>query len=168
MSLSANAKEPTSTYSRPRSYRNPCLLSPPLFFTHFVGNDASPYAYIYVYATIAAENVAFAYANLRPTRKVIRLPFRYSYHNFEVIPCVAGTRIFDVFADIAGVSGHILSPRQIYANTRTGFGVNFYISVFSLIWRLSLSNSAHIRGEGNGLSFWQPPFSSPCTAAKAR
>ena len=107
----------------------PAFYLLPLFFTHFVGNDASPYAYIYVYATIAAENVAFTYAYLRPTRKVIRLPFRYSYHNFDKLSLVSLALGFLMYLPILlEFPEYILSPRQIYANTRTGFGVNFYIS----------------------------------------
>ena len=107
----------------------PAFYLLPLFFTHFVGNDASPYAYIYVYATIAAENVAFAYAYLRPTRRVIRLPFRYSYHNFDKLSLVSLALGFLMYLPILlEFPEYILSPRQIYANTRTGFGVNFYIS----------------------------------------
>ena len=101
----------------------------PLFTTHFFGNDASPYAYSYVYATMAVENAAFAYAYLRSSRKTIRLPFRYSYSNFT-----SGSLIFLGIAILVYVPillefpEYILDPRQIYEHTRVGFGIGYYVS----------------------------------------
>jgi hypothetical protein len=101
----------------------------PLFFTHFVGNDASTYAYCYVYATIATENLAFTYAYLRPTRRLIRLPFRFSYHNFRTLALLSlGLGFLMYLPILAKFPEYILSPRQFYEQTRTGFGVSFYIS----------------------------------------
>jgi hypothetical protein len=101
----------------------------PMFFTHVFGTDASPYAYIYVYLTLAVQNLAFAYTYTRRTQRLFRFPFRYSHANFD--------RLSFVFLGIAGLMylpillqfpEYILDPRQLYTHTRTGFGLNFYIS----------------------------------------
>jgi O-antigen polymerase len=101
----------------------------PLFFAHVFGNDASPYAYIYVYSTLAVENICFAYAYTRPSRGLIRLPLRYSYNNFALLSFVfLGLSVLTYIPILLQFPEYILDPRQIYAHTRTGFGVNFYIS----------------------------------------
>ena len=101
----------------------------PLFFTHVFGTKASPYAYVYVYATLAVQNVAFAYAYTRPTRRLIRLPFRYSYGNFDQLSfAFLGLSVLMYAPVLLQFPEYLLDPRQIYTHTRTGFGVNFYIS----------------------------------------
>lgn len=101
----------------------------PLFFTHVFGTDASPYAYIYVYATVAVQNVAFAYAYTRPTRRLLRLPFRYSYRNFDRLSfAFLGLGALMYAPILLQFPEYILDPRQLYTHTRTGFGINFYVS----------------------------------------
>jgi len=101
----------------------------PMFFTHVFGTEATPYAYVYVYATIAAQNVAFAYAYTRPTRRLLRLPSRYSYGSFDRFSFAFLALAVLMFAPILlQFPEYILDPRQLYSHTRTGFGVNFYIS----------------------------------------
>jgi hypothetical protein len=101
----------------------------PLFFTHVFGTEASPYAYSYVYVTIAVQNLVFAYAYLRRTRKLIRLPLRYSYGSFGLFSllflAIAGLLYAPILLQFPQ---YLLDPRQIYAHTRTGFGINFYLS----------------------------------------
>jgi hypothetical protein len=101
----------------------------PIFFTHVIGNDATEYAYIYVYLTIAAENVLFAYAYLRPTRRLVRFPLRYSYKNFSALSFgLLGLALLMYAPVLLEFPEYIFSPRQIYEKTRVGFGVNYYIS----------------------------------------
>jgi hypothetical protein len=101
----------------------------PLFATHFFGTDATPYAYTYVYATLAAENVAFTYAYLRPTRRMIRLPLRYSYCNFVSLSLISlGIAILMYVPILLEFPEYILDPRQIYEHTRVGFGFSYYVS----------------------------------------
>jgi hypothetical protein len=101
----------------------------PLFATHFFGPDATPYAYTYVYATLAAENVAFTYAYLRPTRRMIRLPLRYSYCNFFLLSLILlGIAILMYVPILLEFPEYILDPRQIYEHTRVGFGFSYYVS----------------------------------------
>jgi len=105
-----------------------CYLLP-LFFNHVFGIGASSYAYTYIYATLAVENVAFAYSYTRPSRKLIRIPLRYSYNNFDLLSfgCL-GVAVLMYLPILLQFPEYLLSPRQIYAETRTGFGVNFFIS----------------------------------------
>lgn len=118
-----NVMTPTFAIGIPAYY----LL--PLVFTHLFGNDASPYAYAYVYATVAAQNIAFAFAYTRPTRRLLRLPFRYSYSNFDRLSVIVLVVALLMYAPILfQFPEYILDPRQLYTHTRTGFGVNFYIS----------------------------------------
>jgi hypothetical protein len=101
----------------------------PLFFTHVFGTQATPYAFIYIYATLAVENAVFAYVYTRPTRKLIRLPFRYSYSNFGSLSfAFLGLAALMYAPVLLQFPEYLLDPRQIYAHTRTGFGINFYIS----------------------------------------
>jgi hypothetical protein len=105
-----------------------CYLLP-LFFIHVFGTDASSYAYVYVYATLTAENCAFVYAYTRPSRSLIRLPLRYSYSNFDRLSFICLALAILMYAPVAfQFPEFLLDPRQIYAHTRTGFGINFYIS----------------------------------------
>ncbi len=118
-----NILTPTFIISIPGYY----LL--PLFFTHVFGTEASPYAFIYIYATLAVENVVFAYVYTRPTRKLIRLPFRYSYSNFDVLSfSLLGLAVLMYAPVLLQFPEFLFDPRQIYTHTRTGFGINFYIS----------------------------------------
>jgi hypothetical protein len=101
----------------------------PMFFAHVFGTEASTYAYTYVYTTLAVQNVAFAYAYTRPTRKVLRLPFHFSYANFDRLSFAFLGLAIVMFAPILlQFPEYILDPRQLYTHTRTGFGINFYVS----------------------------------------
>ena len=102
----------------------------PMFFTYVFGTEASPYAYIYVYTTLAVQNVAFAYAYTRRTRRLLRLPFRYSYANFDRLSFallgIAGLMYLPIVLEFPE---YIFDPRQLYTHTRTGFGINFTYQV---------------------------------------
>src|SRR6266481_4793045 len=49
----------------------------PWMYVHLFGTGASRYAFVYVYATLAVENVAFVYGYSRARERVVRLPFRW-------------------------------------------------------------------------------------------
>lgn len=107
----------------------PAIYLLPWFFAHVFGTGASPYAFIYVYATVALENVIFVYVYTRPKKKLFRLPFFYSYKNFDVLSyAFLGTAVLMYVPILLQFPEYLLSPRQIYEHTRTGFGVSFYIS----------------------------------------
>jgi hypothetical protein len=101
----------------------------PLFFGHVFGNEASPYAYTYVYTTLAVENVAFACAYTQPIRRLFRLPFGYSYGNLAFLSVASlGLAVLLYVPVLIEFPEYLLDPRQIYTHTRTGFGINFYTS----------------------------------------
>jgi hypothetical protein len=101
----------------------------PLFFDYLFGIQASPYAYVYVYTTLAVQNLAFAYAYMRPTRTLFRIPFHYSYSNFDRLSFVLLALAVFMYAPILlQFPQYILDPRELYTHTRTGFGINFYLS----------------------------------------
>jgi hypothetical protein len=90
---------------------------------------ATSFAYIYVYATVTVENVVFAYTYTRRTRNIIRLPFRYGYKGFDGFSFIFLALSVLMYAPILlQFPEYLLDPRQIYQHTRTGFGVNFYLS----------------------------------------
>src|SRR5579862_7426019 len=107
----------------------PSLYLLPWFFAHLFGTEASTYAFVYVYASLTVENLAFVYAYTRRSVKPIRFPFHYAYHNFGWLALGSLGIAFLMYVPILlQFPQYILDPRQIYAHTRTGFGINFYIS----------------------------------------
>lgn len=107
----------------------------PLFFIGFTGklfgSEYSAYAYTYVYATLATENVAFVAAYLWTRNRVIRLPFTFSYRNFASVSviclCLAMASYLLVLIEFRQ---YVFDPRQIYIRTHTGYGLETYSSTF--------------------------------------
>jgi hypothetical protein len=107
----------------------PAFYFLPWFYFHVFGNENSLYAYVYVYATITLENAAFAYMYTRKGKKIIRMPLHYAYSNFGTLSVVfLGLAALMYVPILLQFRDYLLSPREIYANTRTGFGINFFIS----------------------------------------
>jgi len=101
----------------------------PLVYTAWFGTEASPYAYIYIYVTLAVESVVFAYFYTRPRTAIFRLPFAYAHNNFGRLGLAFLAFAMLLYAPVLlQFSDLILDPRRIYELTRTGFGANFYIS----------------------------------------
>ena len=124
---------------RERSYIN--ILTPsfivnipayyllPWFYISVFGTENSLYAYTYVYATLAVENVAFVFIYARPTKRMIRLPFCYSYKNLGLLSFIfIGLAFLSYLPILLQFPEYLLNPRQIYIQTRTGFGLSFFIS----------------------------------------
>lgn len=123
----------------------------PWFFMNLFGSNASPYAFTYVYATAAVENVAFAYMYTRRKTKLFRLPLLSSYKNFDVLSYLfLGLGVLMYAPILLQFPEYIFSPRQIYEHTRTGFGVNFFISstfaYLAVILILFTSRSRWVKG----------------------
>src|SRR5260370_2361051 len=98
-------------------------------YMQIFASGASRYAFLYVYATLAAENVAFVYAYSRARAKVVRLPFRFSYQNFGLVAWIClGLAVLIYVPLLMQFREFLLDPREIYRLTRTGFGPQFYIS----------------------------------------
>jgi len=101
----------------------------PWIYVHIFGTGASQYAFLYVYATLAVENVAFVYGYSRARAKVVRLPFRFSYQNFGRLAWIClGLAVVIYVPLLMHFREFLLDPRAIYTQTRTGFGPQFYIS----------------------------------------
>src|SRR5271168_5262208 len=101
----------------------------PLFYNNWFGIDASVYAYIYIYLTLVIQNLVFAYVYTRRRTPVVRLPFGYSYRNFGWLSFGALAFAALLYLPVLlAFPQYILDPRQIYAETRTGFGPMFYLS----------------------------------------
>jgi hypothetical protein len=101
----------------------------PLGYMRLFGTEGSPYAYIYVYAALAVENVAFVLAYTRTEKKIFRLPFTASYRNFTwlAIGCLVLSGLIYVPV-LLQFREFLLDPRQIYNLTRTGFGPQSFLS----------------------------------------
>ena len=100
-----------------------------MVFVQVFGAGATPYAFIYVYASIALENLCFAVAYKRLGKKLFRLPFHYGYKNFDRFASASLVIAALMYAPILfEFPQYILNPRQIYEHTRTGFGLNFFVS----------------------------------------
>jgi oligosaccharide repeat unit polymerase len=101
----------------------------PWIYIHVFGTGASQYAFLYVYATLAVENVAFVYGYSRARAKVVRLPFHFSYQNFGRLAWIClGLAVLIYVPLLLQFREFLLDPREIYKHTRTGFGPQFYVS----------------------------------------
>ena len=107
----------------------PACYALPWIYAHLFGVEASRYAFLYVYVTLAAENVAFVCGYLLAKGSVVGMPFPFAYRNFTrlSLACVSvGLLVY--LPILLEFREYLLDPRQIYAQTRTGFGPQFYIS----------------------------------------
>ncbi len=99
----------------------------PWIYVHIFGTGASQYAFLYVYATLAVENVAFVYGYSRARAKVVRLPLRFSYQNFGRVAWIClGLAVVIYVPLLMQFREFLLDPREIYKHTRTGFGPQFF------------------------------------------
>jgi hypothetical protein len=107
----------------------PAMYLLPIAFNSLFGAEASPFAYVYVYATIAAENLIFAFVYTRPKTKPLCLPLAFGYSNFWGLSllCLAGAGLL-YLPILLEFREYIFDPRRIYELTRTGFGTSFFLS----------------------------------------
>ena len=113
----------------------PAYFLLPMFFVGFTGTlfgaEYSSYAYEYVYATLALESVGFVAAYLWTGKRVVRLPFATGYRNFRKIALIClGLGMAAYLPVLLEFRQFILDPRQIYRLTRTGYGLESYVSAF--------------------------------------
>jgi len=107
----------------------PALYLLPLVYLDLFGAEGSTYAHFYVYAALAVETVAFVYAYTSTGDKVVRLPGVSSYSNFGLVSflCLGAGGLLYVPVLIE-FREFIFDPRQIYIQTRTGFGTQAFVS----------------------------------------
>src|SRR5438874_5994453 len=107
----------------------PAFYLLPIAHIFFFGTDGSAYAYVYVYGTLAFENAIFVYAYTRARKKVARLPFFSSYSNFGWIATACLFAAILLYLPLVfQFREFILDPREIYKATRTGFGLQSFVS----------------------------------------
>ena len=101
----------------------------PIAYNSFFGMEASTYSHIYVYTTLAIENVIFAYAYTRPRTQPIRLPSAYGYNHFGSMAFASlGLACLLFLPLLIEFKEYIFDPRRIYEESRTGFGSSYYTS----------------------------------------
>ena len=107
----------------------PAFYLLPLAYNSVFGIEGSTYAYTYVYATLATENVIFAFVYTRPQSRPVRLPFAYGYGNFWFLSvaflALAGLLFVPLLLEFRE---YIFDPRRLYELTRTGAGAGYYLS----------------------------------------
>ena len=107
----------------------PALYLLPLLHIGLFGTEASTYAYLYIYGSLAVESVAFVFGYVRTQRRSLKLPFTWSYQNFDrlAIGCLMLAGIMYA-PTLLQFREFLFDPRQIYNLTRTGFGPQFFLS----------------------------------------
>jgi hypothetical protein len=107
----------------------PAFYLLPLAYLRLFGADGTTYAHFYVYATLAVETVAFVYAYTRTGDRVVRLPGVSSYSNFGLVSSLClGAGVLLYIPVLIEFREFIFDPRQIYIQTRTGFGAQSFVS----------------------------------------
>jgi hypothetical protein len=107
----------------------PAFYLLPLVYLKLFGADGTTYAHFYVYATLAVETVAFVYAYTRTGDRLVRLPGVSSYSNFGLVSSLClGAGVLLYIPVLIEFREFIFDPRQIYTQTRTGFGVQSFVS----------------------------------------
>jgi O-antigen polymerase len=129
----------------------PALYFLPALYNHFYGAEASPYAFTYVYATVAVQNLVFALVYVRRSTKTLALPVSFSYRNFTPLAFLFLALSFLVYLPILlEFPEYLLDPRQIYIHTRSGYGGSFFLSTalayLSIIFILFSRQSWRVKG----------------------
>ncbi len=107
----------------------PALYLLPLVYTYIFQTEGTPFAFVYIYATLATQNVVFAISYTRRPIRPIHLPFRFGYSNFWAYSIVCLILAAVVFIPVlVQFPEYLLSPRQLYAETRTGYGSSSFTS----------------------------------------
>jgi O-antigen polymerase len=107
----------------------PAFYLLPLVYLDLFGAQGSTYAHLWVYLTVAVETLAFVFAYTRTGNRLVRLPGLSSYSNFGILSLVClGAGILLYVPVLVEFSEFLLDPRQIYIQTRTGFGTQSFIS----------------------------------------
>jgi hypothetical protein len=100
-----------------------------LGYIFIFGTENSTYAYIYVYGTLAVSNLAFVFAYTRKSGRAASSRAIYSYANFTTLSLACVGLACAVYAPVLfEFREFLLSPRQIYELTRTGYGPETFVS----------------------------------------
>ncbi len=107
----------------------PAFYLLPLVYLKLFGAEGSTYAHFYVYSSLAVELLTFVYAYTRTGDKVVRMPGASSYSNFGFVSLLCLSVGILLYVPVL-IEFHefIFDPRQIYTQTRTGFGTQGFVS----------------------------------------
>jgi len=101
----------------------------PFVYFRLFGAEGSTYAHFYVYSALAVEPLAFVYAYTRTEDRLMRLPGVSSYCNFGRVSMLCLSIGVLLYAPVLiQFREFIFDPRQIYTQTRTGFGIQAFAS----------------------------------------
>jgi hypothetical protein len=101
----------------------------PLLYVGLFGVENSKYACFYVYLTLALETLTFVYAYTRTRDRVVCLPGVSSYSNFGLVSLLClSIGVLLYVPVLIQFREFIFDPRQIYTQTRTGFGFQGFVS----------------------------------------
>jgi hypothetical protein len=107
----------------------PAFYLLPFVYFRLFGAGGSTYAHFYVYSALAVELLTFVYAYTRTGDKVVRLPGVSSYSNFGLVSMLSLSIGFLLYVPVLiQFSEFIFDPRQIYTQTRIGFGIQGFVS----------------------------------------
>jgi len=107
----------------------PAFYLLPFAYLELFGAETSAYSYFWVYAALAVETICFVYVYLRTADHLARLPGLSSYANFGLMSflcLLAGIVIY--VPVLIEFRDFLFEPRQIYMQTRTGFGAQTFVS----------------------------------------
>ena len=106
-----------------------CFFLEPLHIYYF-GYSGSFYAYFFCYVTYALSILAFSVTYIKFSPVLLTLPLvgkeqsiRYSPYVFVVLSLLIYAPVLWQYSDI------ISAPREIYKQTRTGYGPSFFLSI---------------------------------------
>ena len=107
----------------------PAFYLLPFVYFRLFGAGGSTYAHFYVYSALAVELLTFVYAYTRTGDKVVRLPGVSSYSNFGLVSMLSlSIGVLLYVPVLIQFSEFIFDPRQIYTQTRIGFGIQGFVS----------------------------------------
>lgn len=102
-----------------------------IYYLRAFGDSSSVYAYVLSYGTFAAYTAAFALAYTGVRMPAVRLPFDGYAARRSRLPAylLLAAAICLYLPVLIKFRGEITDPRAIYTETRTGYGVYFFLSL---------------------------------------
>jgi oligosaccharide repeat unit polymerase len=107
----------------------PAFYLLPIIYLEIFGAETSAYSYFWVYGALAVETICFVIAYLKTGDRVLRLPGLCSYSNFALLSLLCLLVGIAIYVPVLiEFRDFIFDPRQIYMQTRTGFGAQAFVS----------------------------------------
>jgi hypothetical protein len=100
-----------------------------IVYMYLFGTEYTPYAYIYVYGSVALANWAFVLAYTHKGRQKPPPSHSYGYDSFTTLSLISLGLAYAIYAPVIfEFRDLLLDPRQIYALTRSGYGHETFLS----------------------------------------